>query len=58
MKYIIFVILLTGCAFGTKKETKPLTRHERTLKCVDRYIDRDVDPKIVFEQCRDLYKRK
>lgn len=62
MKYVLVMLLLVGCARTKvveekKVEPKKINRHERLLKCVDRYIDKDVVIKEAFEVCKGIYKR-
>ena len=60
MKYLLLGLLLIGCATKKKPIPKPPetpNRKERLMKCVDRYLDKDVPIKEAFETCKGIYKR-
>lgn len=60
MKISILVILLfTSCGLPTKKpKPKPnVSKQDKIMSCVDRYVTKDVSAEVAFKECKDLFRR-
>ena len=53
MKYLIILLLITGCSLSPKL----VTRQEITIECVNNFLKRDILAKTSYLICKNIYKR-
>ena len=62
MKYLILGLLFTSCSNQVVKRNqpvvvKPLTRTEKLVNCVDKYLTREINISNAYEVCNGIYTR-
>lgn len=57
MKYLILVLLLTGCATSSESPKKRLTYGQRMDKCITKYLAEGVDADGAIKICKTILRR-
>lgn len=64
MKYLLFVVLLGGCALPKPRPGKTIyqnyeeKRKESTERCVIRLLNQGIDQQLVYPICKDIHDKK